>query len=287
MKNILKETSRLIDFKGRIFVINTLLLSIIFILLNFFNALKYNILNIENYLNNNQQIRVLFKEDVSEETIKQFENELIKDPKVTYHAFGAKELTVKSLEEKIKLNIAENNSIRNHMSIFLGNMNNINDVQSYVDSLNKREFTERVLFNKELFTKIINTKNVFHYFQTRLVYIFIIPLYLLMYLLFRLNFINYEDELFIKYSQKQKGTMILAPYYLKKIINILVGWCISYIVFSVFYTKIESLLFVLNPNMNFVIFENIPRLSLILPIIISIILVLLAGLFVKKNGGAK
>lgn len=79
MKNILKETSRLIDFKGAIFVINTLLLSIIFILLNFFNALKYNILNIENYLaNNNQQIRVLFKEDVSEETIKQFENELIK-----------------------------------------------------------------------------------------------------------------------------------------------------------------------------------------------------------------
>ena len=90
-----------------------------------------------------------------------------------------------------------------------------------LNNLSKREFTERVLFNKELFAKIINTKNVFHYFQTRLVYIFIIPLYLLMYLLFRLNFINYEDELFIKYSQKQKGTMILAPYYLKKIINIL------------------------------------------------------------------
>ena len=73
------------------------------------------------------------------------------------------------------------------MSIFLGNMNNMNDVQNYVDSLSKREFTERVLFNKELFAKIINTKNVFHYFQTRLVYIFIIPLYLLMYLLFRLS----------------------------------------------------------------------------------------------------
>lgn len=87
---------------------------------------------------------------------------------------------------------------------------------------------------------------------------------------------------FYKVFSKTKGTMILAPYYLKKIINILVGWCISYIIFSVFYTKIESLLFVLNPNMNFVIFENIPRLSLILPIIISIVLVLLAGLFVKK-----
>lgn len=51
------------------------------------------------------------------------------------------------------------------MSIFLGNMNNMNDVQNYVDSLSKREFTERVLFNKELFAKIINTKNVFLLFS--------------------------------------------------------------------------------------------------------------------------
>ena len=93
MANILKETSQLIDFKGRIFVINTLLLSIIFMTINFFGVVRYNIVNIENYLENNQQIRVLLKEGVSPETVKLFEEELSKDPKIAFHAFGAKELT--------------------------------------------------------------------------------------------------------------------------------------------------------------------------------------------------
>ena len=287
MANILKETSQLIDFKGRIFVINTLLLSIIFLTINFFGVVRYNIVNIENYLENNQQIRVLLKEGVSPETVKLFEEELSKDPKIAFHAFGAKELTIKSLENRINLDITENNALRDHMAIFFGDVDSISEAEVYIDKLSKREFTERVLFNKELFEKILNTKKTFEYIRKGTMNFFIVPLYFLVFLVFRLNFVNYEEEIFHKYLNKKNNFMAILPYYIKKVINILLAWCISYTIFSIFYTKVESLLFVLNPNINFVLFENLPKITFIIPIIVSTVLMLFASLFIKKGGSKR
>ena len=81
--------------------------------------------------------------------------------------------------------------------------------------------------------------------------------------------------------------MAILPYYLKKVINILLAWCISYTIFSIFYTKVESLLFVLNPNINFVLFENLPKITFIIPIIVSTVLMLFASLFIKKGGSKR
>ena len=67
----------------------------------------------------------------------------------------------------------------------------------------------------------------------------------------------------------------------------MLAWCISYTIFSIFYTKVESLLFVLNPNINFVLFENLPKITFIIPIIVSTVLMLLASLFIKKGGSKR
>jgi len=281
--NILKETSQLIDFKGRIFVINTLLLSIIFMTINFFTAVRYNLISVENYLQNNQQIRVLLKEGISEDNIKSFEEELNKNPKITFHAFGAKELTVKSLEKRINLNITENNAIKNHMAIYFGDVKDIKEVEAYIKTLGEKEYVAGVLFNKELFEKIMNTKLTFNYIRTGVAFAFIIPLYLLIFLVFRLNFVHYEEELLQKYMNKKNGFTVLLPYYLKKIINVLLAWCISYTVFSIFYTKVETLLYLLNPNINFILFENLPKLTFIIQILISLFLIILASLFIQKK----
>lgn len=281
--NILKETSQLIDFKGRIFVINTLLLGIIFMTMNFFTAVRFNISSVENYLVNNQQIRVLLKEDSTEETIKSFEMELNNDPKVAFHAYGSKELTIKDLEKKIDLNITENNSIKNHMAIFFREVQDIKEIENYVDSVSKKEYVERVLFNKELFEKIIKTKKTFSYIRQGLLYAFIIPLYVFIFLLFRLNYVHYEEELFQKYLHKRNGFKVLLPYYLKKVIIVLLAWCISYTAFSIFYTRVETLLYILNPNVNFILFENLPKMTFLIQIIISLVLIILASFFIQKK----
>lgn len=281
--NIFRETSQLIDFKGRIFVINTLLLSIIFMTMNFFTAVRFNISSVENYLVNNQQIRVLFKEETSEDTIKSFEMELNNDPKVAFHAYGSKELTVKDLEKKINLNITENNSIKNHMAIFFIEVQDIKEIENYVDSISKKEYVERVLFNKELFEKIIKTKKTFSYIKQGLLYAFIIPLYVFIFLLFRLNYVHYEEELFQKYLHKRNGFKVLLPYYLKKVIIVLLAWCISYTAFSIFYTRVETLLYILNPNVNFILFENLPKMTFLIQIIISLFLIILASFFIQKK----
>lgn len=281
--NIFRETSQLIDFKGRIFVINTLLLSIIFMTMNFFTAVRFNISSVENYLVNNQQIRVLFKEETSEETIKNFEMELNNDSKVAFHAYGSKELTVKDLEKKINLNITENNSIKNHMAIFFREVQDIKEIENYVDAVSKKEYIERVLFNKELFEKIIKTKKTFSYIRQGLLYAFIIPLYVFIFLLFRLNYVHYEEELFQKYLHKRNGFKVLLPYYLKKVIIVLLAWCISYTVFSIFYTRVETLLYILNPNVNFILFENLPKMTFLIQIIISLVLIILASFFIQKK----
>lgn len=283
LANILKETSQLIDYKGRIFVINTLLLSIIFMTINFFGAVRYNLINIEHYLENNQQIRVLLKEGTSEENIKSFEEELNKNPKIEFHAFGAKELTVKSLEKRIDLNITKNNALKDHMAVYFGNVQSIIEIEEYVNSLKEKEYVERVLFNKELFQKIINTKKTFSYIRSGLLYAFVFPLYLLIFLVFRLNFVHYEEELFQKYMSKKNGLLVLLPYYLKKIINVLLAWCISYTLFSIFYTKVETLLYLLNPNVNFILFENLPKVTFLIQIIISTLLIIFSSLFIQKK----
>ena len=281
--NIFRETSQLIDFKGRIFVINTLLLSIIFMTMNFFTAVRFNISSVENYLVNNQQIRVLFKEETSEDTIKSFEMELNNDSKVAFHAYGSKELTVKDLEKKINLNITENNSIKNHMAIFFREVQDIKEIENYVDAVSKKEYIERVLFNKELFEKIIKTKKTFSYIRQGLLYAFIIPLYVFIFLLFRLNYVHYEEELFQKYLHKRNGFKVLLPYYLKKVIIVLLAWCISYTAFSIFYTRVETLLYILNPNVNFILFENLPKMTFLIQIIISLFLIILASFFIQKK----
>ena len=150
--------------------------------MNFFTAVRFNISSVENYLVNNQQIRVLFKEETSEEAIKNFEMELNNDTKVAFHAYGSKELTVKDLEKKINLNITENNSIKNHIAIFFREVQDIKEIENYVDSVSKKEYVERVLFNKELFEKIIKTKKTFSYIRKGLLYAFIIPLYVFIFL---------------------------------------------------------------------------------------------------------
>lgn len=287
LANILKETSQLIDFKGRIFVINTLLLSIIFMTINFFTAVRYNFINMENYLQNNQEIRVVFKEGTSEENIKGFEEELNGNPKVAFHAFGAKEITIKSLEKKINLDITKNNAIKDHMAIYFGDVKNISEVETYINMLSQKEYVDKVLFNKALFEKILKTKLTFNYIRTGLLYGFIVPLYLLIFLLFRLNYVHYEEELFQKYLHKKNGLVVLVPYYLKKIINVLLAGCISYTLFSIFYTKIESLLYVLNPNVNFILFENLPKSNLIIQLALSSFLVIFASLFIQKRRVAK
>ncbi len=281
--NIFRETSQLIDYKGRIFVINTLLLGIIFMTMNFFTAVRFNISSVENYLVNNQQIRVLFKEETSEDTIKSFEMELNNDSKVAFHAYGSKELTVKDLEKKIDLNITENNSIKNHMAIFFREVQDIKEIENYVDAVSKKEYVERVLFNKELFEKIIKTKKTFSYIRQGLLYAFIIPLYVFIFLLFRLNYVHYEEELFQKYLHKRNGFKVLLPYYLKKVIIVLLAWCISYTAFSIFYTRVETLLYILNPNVNFILFENLPKLTFLIQIIISLVLIILASFFIQKK----
>lgn len=287
MAYILKETSKLIDFKGRIFIINTLLLSVIFMTINFFGTVRYNVINVQEYLKNNQQIRILLREGVSEETVKQFEEELSNDKKIAYHAYGAKELTVKSLERKINLDITKNNTIRDHITIFFGDVKDISEVETYVAELEKREFTEKVLFNKEMFQTLMNTENTFKFIANGVLGFFIVPLYLVVFLIFKLNFVNYEDELFEKVTFVKNGLKVITPYFLKKLINILIAWCISYTIFSVFYTKVESLLLVLNPNINFVIFENLPKLLFLNQIGIAIGLLLLAIFFIRKKGGNK
>jgi len=251
--------------------------------MNFFTAVRFNITSVENYLVNNQQIRVLFKEETSEETIRNFEKELNDDTKVAFHAYGSKELSIKDLEKKINLNITENNSIKNHMAIFFKEVSDIKEIENYIDSVSKKEYVERVLFNKELFEKIIKTKKTFSYIKQGLLYAFIIPLYVFILLLFRLNYVHYEEELFQKYLHKRNGFKVLLPYYLKKVIIVLLAWCISYTAFSIFYTRVETLLYVLNPNVNFILFENLPKLTFLIQIIISLFLIILASFFIQKK----
>lgn len=286
-KNIMKlleETRNLIDYKSRIFIINTFVLGIIFIIMNFFTVTKYNLENVEEYLGRNIQVKLVLKEMLSESSIKAYEEKLIAIEKIDYHSYTAKELAVKDLEKRMNLDFSEKNPLKNTMTVYTKDIKSVEEVKEIIGTINDPNIVDKVLFNEELVGKLINAKVTMRKLKNEIVLFFTIPLFIFIYLIFKLNFINYEEELLKKYLNAEKNGYVISPYFLKKAFNIFLGWGIAYVVFGFFYGSAEKLLYGLNTSFNIISFENLPKSMFLYQFIISLIILLFSGLFIRTKG---
>lgn len=278
---LIDETRRLIGHKSRIFIINTLLLSIIFLIMNFFTISRYNLDNIEAYLARNIQIKLLLKDGIKKETIQDFERELINMENVDYYSYSAKELAIKSLEKKMKLNLSQRNPLKNSITIYTRDIKGFAEVEKLSQYFENKELVEKVLFNKELVDKLIKSRKIMEGLKFKISIFFIIPLFIFIYLIFKLNFINYENELNEKYEIEGRKMRVIFPYFLKKILNIILAWIVSIVIFGSFYQGAEKMLYNISPNINIVIYESLPKSLFVNQLIISIILMIFSGLFIR------
>ncbi len=286
-KNIMKlleETRNLIDYKSRIFIINTFVLGIIFIIMNFFTVTKFNLENVEEYLGRNIQVKLVLKDMLSESTVKSYEEKLITLEKVDYHSYSAKELAVKDLEKRMNLDFSQKNPLKNTMTIYTRDINSVEEVKEVINSINDPNVVEKILFNEELVGKLINAKVTMRKLKNEIVIFFTVPLFVFIFLIFKLNFINYEEELMKKYLNAEKNGYVISPYFLKKAFNIFLGWAIAYVIFGFFYGSAEKLLYGLNTSFNIILFENLPKSMFIYQLIISLIILLFSGLFIRTKG---
>lgn len=278
---LIQETRKLIGHKSRIFIINTLILSMIFLIMNFFTIGKYNLNNIEAYLARNIQIKLLLKDNIQKESIIAFEKELINVKNIDYHSYSAKELAIKTLEKKMKLNLSQRNPLKNSITIYTKDIENIAEVEALAGTLKEKDIVDKVLFNKELVDKLIKSKKTMSNLKLKINIFFTIPLFIFVYLVFKLNFINYEDELNEKYRREGRGLHVISPYLIKKVINIVLAWFISIIVFGSFYQGAEKILYSISPSISVVIYESLPKSLFINQLLISIILLILSGMFIR------
>lgn len=281
---LVAETKQLINYKGRIFIINTVILGIIFLLMNFFVISKYNINNVEAYFSRNIQIKLLLKDFVKEDKIIEFEKELIGKNNIDYHSYNARELAIKTLENRMNLSISQRNPLKNSFIIYTKDIKNIKEVEALASYLENVDIVEKVLFNRELITKLIKAKETMAKLKTKMNIFFVLPLFIFIYLIFKLNFINYEDELSEKYKREGKGILVFSPYFLKKLLNIVLAWTISLVFFSNFYQSSEKLLYDMSPNINIVVYESLPKSIFINPLIISVVILIIATMFVRIRG---
>ena len=213
---LIDETRRLIGHKSRIFIINTLLLSIIFLIMNFFTISRYNLDNIEAYLARNIQIKLMLKDGIKKETIQDFERELINMDNVDYYSYSAKELAIKSLEKKMKLNLSQRNPLKNSITIYTRDIKGLAEVEKLSQFFENKELVEKVLFNKELVDKLIKSRKIMEGLKFKISIFFIIPLFIFIYLVFKLNFINYENELNEKYETEGRKMSVIFSLFPQK-----------------------------------------------------------------------
>lgn len=287
IKQLIVETRELIDYKSRIFIINTLLLSILFIVMNFFTVVKYNLINLDAYLGSNIQIKLLLKDMVENKKIEEFEKELIEYENVDYHAYSAKELAIKALETKMNLNMSQRNPLKNSITIYTKEIEDINQVEELVKRFESKDIVKKVLFNKELVKKILVGKRTMRNLKAQISLYFTIPLFIFIYLVFKLNFISYERELKEKYKNTDRVFWTISPYFAKKILNILLAWVVALVVFNSFYKGVESLLYQMSPNINIIVYESLPKSIFINQLIISLIILVFSGMFIKIRGGKR
>jgi|GEM_PF-5220908 len=281
---LIEETKQLINYKGRIFIINTVILAIIFLLMNFFVISKYNMNNIEAYFSRNIQIKLLLKDFIKEDKIIEFEKELIKKNNIDYHSYNARELAIKTLENRMNLSISQRNPLKNSFIIYTKDIKNIKEVEALASYFENIDIVEKVLFNRELVTKLIKAKETMSKLKIKMNIFFIFPLFIFIYLVFKLNFINYEDELSEKYKREGKGILVFSPYFLKKLLNIVLAWTISLLFFSNFYQSSEKLLYDMSPNINIVVYESLPKSLFLNQLMISIAILIIATMFVRIRG---
>lgn len=281
---LIEETKQLINYKGRIFIINTVILAIIFLLMNFFVISKYNMNNIEAYFSRNIQIKLLLKDFIKEDKIIEFEKELIGKNNIDYHSYNARELAIKTLENRMNLSISQRNPLKNSFIIYTKDIKNIKEVEALASYFENIDIVEKVLFNRELVAKLIKAKETIRKLKTKMNIFFIFPLFIFIYLVFKLNFINYEDELSEKYKREGKGILVFSPYFLKKLLNIVLAWTISLLFFSNFYQSSEKLLYDMSPNINIVVYESLPKSLFVNQLIVSIAILIIATMFVRIRG---
>lgn len=283
-KYIFKETLTLIDYKSKIFFTNLLLVIISFILINFFAVFSYNLLELKNNIDKNVQVKILVKDNVEKDVIATFEKEILKDDLIAYYSYRPKQIAIKALEDKLNLDLLNENSLPDSIVVYLKPGSTIDDVKKIKSILEEKDIVREVIFNEKIIRKIIRLRLLVRKLIYMISGVFVVPLFLLIYLIIRLNFINYEKEIQYKYKKIGNGGYALYPYVLKKFFTILIGWLTGTLLFIPFYNMLDLIMEGLNPLLKLVKITSLPIWLYFAPLGISMLMLLFSMLFTKVEG---
>ncbi|TDT71733.1 cell division protein FtsX [Hypnocyclicus thermotrophus] len=282
---IYNQTLELTTKKDKILRNNIFILAIIFLLINFFLGFFLNLYKIEGYISDNIQIKINFSKNLDLKNIKDFEKKILENKNIDYVKFLPQDMAFKNLEDELGMKLGTTNPLNNSMILYLKNVNNLEELGRVEYELTKYSEIEEVIIKREFLDKLLKLKNNILKILKLGAIILIIPLIILFYFIFNLNFSYLEKEILLKHETHEvsHNILILIPYFFKKLIGLIISWIIAYIVFIPFYDEIILTINGIDPFIVLASFNEIQG-YIFLSFVIVVILLILATIIgrVKK-----
>ncbi|MBZ4683698.1 MAG: hypothetical protein JG768_1123 [Fusobacteriales bacterium] len=282
---IYNQTLELTTKKDKILRNNIFILAIIFLLINFFIGFFLNLYKLEGYISDNIQIKINFSKNLDLKNIKEFEKKILENDNIEYVKFIPQDMAFKNLEDELELKLGITNPLNNSMILYLKNVNNIEELGRVEYELTKYNEIEEIVVKRDFLDKLLKLKNNILKILKLGAIILIIPLIILFYFIFNLNFSYLEKEIMLKHQTHEVSheLLIIIPYFLKKLIGLIISWVIAYIIFIPFYDEIILTITGIDPFIILASFNEI-QIYLFLSFVLVVILLILATIIgrVKK-----
>ncbi|MDN5303662.1 MAG: hypothetical protein PWP46_541 [Fusobacteriaceae bacterium] len=282
---IYNQTLELTTKKDKILRNNIFILAIIFLLINFFIGFFLNLYKLEGYISDNIQIKINFSKNLDLKNIKEFEKKILENDNIDYVKFIPQDMAFKNLEDELELKLGITNPLNNSMILYLKNVNNIEELGRVEYELTKYNEIEEIVVKRDFLDKLLKLKNNILKILKLGAIILIIPLIILFYFIFNLNFSYLEKEIMLKHQTHEVSheLLVIIPYFLKKLIGLIISWVIAYIIFIPFYDEIILTITGIDPFIILASFNEI-QIYLFLSFVLVVILLILATIIgrVKK-----
>lgn len=288
MNVIFHNIQDVIRNKEKIFYLNTFILAVLFLVVNFFISSVMNMKKFDEYAGRNIQIKAEISDSVSMNKIKDLEKELLNNKKVNYIKYVPKEIAFKNLETSLEMELGSENPLSNSMLIFLRKIKKIEEIEEIEQELLTKDEVYEVILKKESITRILNFKKNLTKIIRGISLFLIIPLVLLFYFIFGLNFSYLEEELKIKFSSSKESHKLtnILPYFVTKVFTLFGAWILSMLIFIPFYQDIVWQIYEINP---FITLASIKEMysPFLYSLLTAFILLIAAGIFFRNPAKIK
>lgn len=281
--DIFQKIQHVIRNKEKIFYLNTFILAVLFLVVNFFIGSVLNIIKFDEYAGRSIQIKAEFIDSVSMDKIKEIEKDLLNDNRVNYIKYIPKEIAFKNLEDALEMELGSDNPLSNSMLIYLRNINEIEEIERIEQELTNRDEVYEVILKKEYIVKILSFKRNLKRIIRAISLFLIIPIVLLFYFIFGLNFSYLEEELRSQLQNANEGHKLsnILPYFITKLFTLLAAWIIALIMFIPFYQELVWQIYEINP---FITLASIKEMysPLLISLLSAFVLLITAGTFFRN-----